>query len=80
LRFPFHHVEIIRDRKEEGEDAQLKIFHRYRVDVVIMARYIQVLSPNFLGSIGVPVILIFTTVSCRPFPGQLLTIKRMPEG
>jgi formyltetrahydrofolate deformylase len=69
MSLPFHYVEMIRTNKIETEDIELKIFHRYRIDLLIMARYMQVLSPHFLESIGVPVINIHHSF-LPAFPGS----------
>jgi formyltetrahydrofolate deformylase len=41
--------------KPQAEEAQLKLLAR-KIDLVIVARYMQILSPGFLASIGAPVI------------------------
>jgi formyltetrahydrofolate deformylase len=52
----FHYVEVKSDRKAEAEEAQLEIFKNRKVDLIILARYMQVLSPRFLADAGVPII------------------------
>ncbi len=52
---PFHHVPVERDAKAAGERRQLDLLAG-RVDVVVLARYMQILSPAFLAEVGVPVI------------------------
>jgi formyltetrahydrofolate deformylase len=56
LSLPFHHVESHGCDSKAAEDAQLEIFRLYKVELIIMARYTQVLSSHFLQSICVPVI------------------------
>lgn len=53
---PFHHVPLTADNKAEAEAEQLKLFHSYGVELVVMARYMQVLSEDFLNNIGCAVI------------------------
>jgi formyltetrahydrofolate deformylase len=53
---PFHHVPVVRERKAAAETAQVSLLHDYKVDLVVMARYMQVLSETFLASCGCPVI------------------------
>lgn len=53
---PFYHVPVGKDNKVEAEAAQLQILRQLGVDLVVMARYMQVLSANFLESCGCPVI------------------------
>jgi formyltetrahydrofolate deformylase len=52
----FHHIEVKPNRKSEAEEAQLEIFKSRKVDLIILARYMQVLSARFLTEAGVPVI------------------------
>ncbi len=53
---PFFHVPVPEGGKEEAEARQLDVLGREKLDFVVMARYMQVLSPRFLERIGCPVI------------------------
>jgi formyltetrahydrofolate deformylase len=53
---PFHHIPVGKADKDAAEERQLELIRDYQVDLVVMARYMQVLSENFLGSCGCPVI------------------------
>ena len=53
---PYHHLPILKDKKAEGEDQQLEILATYQPDLIILARYMQVLSGDFLARCGCPVI------------------------
>lgn len=53
---PFHHVPVRAENKAQAEAEQLRIFAEAGVDLVIMARYMQVLSDEFLERVGCPVI------------------------
>jgi len=53
---PFHHVPVMRETRAAGEAAQLEILKGYGVDLVVLARYMQVLSAGFLARVNVPVI------------------------
>jgi formyltetrahydrofolate deformylase len=44
---PYHHVPVSRDNKEEAERQQLELLGN-GVDLIILARYMQILSPRFL--------------------------------
>jgi formyltetrahydrofolate deformylase len=46
---PFVHVPISAATKPEGEAEELRILAEYQVDAVVLARYMQVLSPDFLS-------------------------------
>lgn len=52
---PYFHVPVTSDSKEQAEAEQLKLLQG-NVDLVVLARYMQVLSPDFLKNVGVPVI------------------------
>jgi formyltetrahydrofolate deformylase len=52
---PYHHVPVEKDRKAE---AEAELFERLDggCDLVVLARYMQILSGEFLNRIGVPII------------------------
>ncbi|GAA0927496.1 formyltetrahydrofolate deformylase [Pseudonocardia zijingensis] len=52
---PFAHVPVTRDTKPVAEQRELELLAG-RVDLVVLARYMQVLSADFLDRVGVPVI------------------------
>jgi len=52
---PYHHVPVAPAAKPEAESALLELLEG-RVDVVVLARYMQILSGAFLDRIGVPLI------------------------
>lgn len=47
-RVPYRYIAVTREAKEEAESLQLDILHREQVDFVVLARYMQVLSPHFI--------------------------------
>jgi formyltetrahydrofolate deformylase len=51
---PYWHIPVDRDNKAAAEEAALEVLGGN--DLVILARYMQILSPNFLATIGCPVI------------------------
>jgi formyltetrahydrofolate deformylase len=53
---PFSFVPVEKGNKEAAEDRQLQIIRELRVDVVVLARYMQILSNRFLQAAGCPVI------------------------
>jgi formyltetrahydrofolate deformylase len=52
---PFIHIPATRDTRAEAEQRQLELL-RGNVDLVVLARYMQILTPAFLDGIGCPVI------------------------
>jgi formyltetrahydrofolate deformylase len=45
---PFVHIPIFPSTKAEAEESQLELLERYRTDLLVLARYMQVLSPEFV--------------------------------
>jgi formyltetrahydrofolate deformylase len=56
MNLPFYHVEVPANRKTEAEETQLGIFKKHKVDLIVLARYMQILSAQFLADAGVPLI------------------------
>jgi formyltetrahydrofolate deformylase len=52
---PFHHVPVAKGRKPEAEAELLELLDG-RCDLVVLARYMQILSGDFLARVGVPVV------------------------
>jgi formyltetrahydrofolate deformylase len=52
---PYEHVPVTRETKAEAEERQLELLAG-RFDLVVLARYMQVLSAAFLARVGCPVI------------------------
>ncbi|MGB4780713.1 formyltetrahydrofolate deformylase [Candidatus Methylomirabilis sp.] len=44
---PFHHIPVTRERHDQAEAAQLQLVEG-KVDVIVMARYMRILSPSFI--------------------------------
>ncbi|MDP4611119.1 MAG: formyltetrahydrofolate deformylase [Opitutales bacterium] len=53
---PFFHVPVTKTNKAEAEAEQLRIVHEQDISLIVMARYMQVLSNDFLNGAGCPVI------------------------
>ncbi len=51
---PFHHVPVSRDTKEEAERRSLELIDG--IDLLVLARYMQILSPTFLDALDAPAI------------------------
>lgn len=52
---PFIHIPATRDIREQAEQRQLDLL-RGNVDLVVLARYMQILTPRFLNEVGSPLI------------------------
>jgi formyltetrahydrofolate deformylase len=53
---PFIHIPVGKENKAAAEREQLNQLKLYRVDLVVMARYMQILSSDFLEKFSKPVI------------------------
>jgi len=47
---PFEYVPMTAATRAEGEARQLELLQRYKVELVVLARYMQILSPAFIDS------------------------------
>lgn len=45
----YHHIPITKDTKAAQEAKQLELLQQYQIDLVVLAKYMQVLSPEFLA-------------------------------
>ncbi|MGB0237319.1 MAG: formyltetrahydrofolate deformylase [Cycloclasticus sp.] len=44
----FHHIAITADNKQQQEEIQLKLLAEHQIDTIVLARYMQILSANFI--------------------------------
>jgi formyltetrahydrofolate deformylase len=52
---PYHHIEVSPESKPDAERAALELL-RDRIDLLVLARYMQILSGAFLEELGCPAI------------------------
>ena len=45
---PFQHIHVHKDAKEEAEKTQLALLRHHHIDLIVLARYMQVLSGDFI--------------------------------
>jgi formyltetrahydrofolate deformylase len=48
LNIPYYHIPITKDNKEAQEHKQLELLRLHNIDLIVLARYMQILSPNFV--------------------------------
>ena len=53
---PFYHLPMTPGNKQDVEEKQISWLQEQGVELVILARYMQILSPSFLENVGCPVI------------------------
>jgi formyltetrahydrofolate deformylase len=45
---PFHYIPFTKENKEAGEKAQIAILEKYQIDFIVLARYMQIITPNLI--------------------------------
>ncbi|MEM1370251.1 MAG: formyltetrahydrofolate deformylase [Cyanobacteria bacterium P01_H01_bin.15] len=48
LGIPYHCLPVTKETKAEQEGAELALLKKYEVDLVVLAKYMQILSPEFV--------------------------------
>jgi len=46
---PFHVIPITKENKAEAEAKQRELFQHHKIDLIVLARYMQILSPDFIA-------------------------------
>lgn len=46
---PFYHVPFTKEIKIEGEQQQIDLLKQYGVDFIVLARYMQIITPNLIA-------------------------------
>lgn len=49
FNIPFHHVPFTKEIKAEGEQQQIDLLKRYHIDFIVLARYMQIITPNLVS-------------------------------
>ena len=55
-QIPFYEIPVDNDNKEHAEEQALTLLSKYSVDVVVLARYMRILSANFISVCAQPII------------------------
>ncbi|MDQ0230830.1 formyltetrahydrofolate deformylase [Metabacillus malikii] len=50
LNIPFYYIPANKDIREQVEEEQLKLLKEYEIDVIVLARYMQILTPKFVAA------------------------------
>jgi formyltetrahydrofolate deformylase len=45
----FHHIPISKDNKAEQEAKQLELLQQYKIDLVVLAKYMQIVNADFIS-------------------------------
>jgi formyltetrahydrofolate deformylase len=46
----YHYLPITKDNKQEQQQRQLELLTEYKIDLVILAKYMQIISPEFIDN------------------------------
>lgn len=46
---PFHHVKSSAANREQSENEQLALLEAHQIDLIVLARYMQILTPHFVS-------------------------------
>jgi len=46
---PFYYVPFTKDIKEEGEKRQIELLKEYNINFIVLARYMQIITPNLIN-------------------------------
>jgi len=47
---PFCHIPASKENRAEAEAKQLQLLEEYKIDVIVLARYMQILTPDFVAA------------------------------
>ncbi|GAA4846947.1 formyltetrahydrofolate deformylase [Algivirga pacifica] len=69
---PFEYIPITKDNKEEQEKRQIELLKKHDIDFMVLARYMQILSPSFIQTFPSKIINIHHSflpafVGARPY-------------
>ncbi len=45
---PFHYIPVSKENKAEQEEKELELLEKHNIDTIVLARYMQILSPEFV--------------------------------
>jgi formyltetrahydrofolate deformylase len=46
---PFYYIPFTKDIKEEGEKQQIELLQKHNIDFIVLARYMQIITPNLIS-------------------------------
>lgn len=49
FNIPFYHVPFTKDCKDVGEKQQTELLEKYRINFIVLARYMQIMTPNLIS-------------------------------
>lgn len=49
FKIPFHHIPVTKDTKQDAENKQLQLLQSHKIDFIVLARYMQIISGNLIS-------------------------------
>lgn len=49
FNIPFYHVPFSKENKEEGEKKHIELLQKHEIDFIVLARYMQIITPNLIA-------------------------------
>ena len=49
FKIPFYHIPITKETKEEAENKQLELLEKHKIDFIVLARYMQIVSSKLIN-------------------------------
>lgn len=49
FKIPFYHIPVTKDTKDLAEEEQLKLLNKYKIDFIVLARYMQIISSKLIN-------------------------------
>ncbi len=49
FEIPFYHIPVSKDNKIQAEEEQLKLLHKYHINFIVLARYMQIVTPKLIN-------------------------------
>ncbi|ULC58759.1 formyltetrahydrofolate deformylase [Flaviramulus sp. BrNp1-15] len=49
FKIPFYHIPVTKETKEEAENKQLELLEKYKIDFIVLARYMQIVSGKLIS-------------------------------
>lgn len=49
FQIPFYHIPVTKDNKKEAENAQLALLKEHKIDFIVLARYMQIISQKTIA-------------------------------
>tara|TARA_R110000796_G_scaffold35017_1_gene89940 strand:- start:26123 stop:26974 length:852 start_codon:yes stop_codon:yes gene_type:complete len=48
FKIPFYHIPVTKNTKQQAENEQLKLLKKYKIDFIVLARYMQIITSKII--------------------------------